>query len=78
MRRAKYLMNFPCFKAMKVNDKYFLVNLSNCRYLGLDGKCMNYEDRPSDCKDFPANPNTAFFRICKIMGCTYSFEEVKE
>ncbi|EKE02130.1 MAG: hypothetical protein ACD_20C00421G0004 [uncultured bacterium] len=56
------------------------VNLDNfvfyhCRFIGNDGKCMIYEDRPGLCREFPDSPYLVF-----APGCAYEewSQECKE
>ena len=36
----------PCLQSLKKPEDRYVMHYYTCKYLGLDGKCTNYENRP--------------------------------
>jgi Fe-S-cluster containining protein len=54
---------------------FMVVNQGNCPDFDPEtGKCLIYEDRPQECRDFPTSP----VDIAALPRCTYRFVWVEE
>ena len=72
----KYYKNFG-FKTFKLGKKNILIAERVCAKLELDGKCAVHKSKPLTCRVFPETPTLEFYKVCKKLGCTYRFKEIK-
>ena len=62
-------------KAYEEANIEYVVNWKQCIHLNLETNlCMNYDDRPEHCKQFPIRP----VDIVPLPMCSYSFIRVKQ
>ncbi len=73
---SKYYKNFD-FKPFKIGKEKIWFFERVCSKLSLNGKCLMQKTKPITCKKFPVSPEQDFYKVCKKLGCTYRFEEIK-
>lgn len=73
---TKYYRNFG-FKPIIIGKitRWFPERV--CNKLALTGKCLSHKNKPRDCRVFPQLPSMGFYKVCKKLGCTYRFKEIK-
>lgn len=79
MKVYKKYWNWFGFKKVPYGNKsYIVVPNVSCIKQDLRGKCTVHKNKPLVCKEFPFSKNHWFYKICKKLGCTYDFVEVKK